>query len=85
MSGKQSLFHFPAEGANHDIKTALSELLIPFRISSELRNTHTIFHRKYIFGNFTYRWKKYIPSIKFTLLAVAIRSKAADLKIPTEL
>ena len=38
-----------------------------------------------MFGSFTYRWKKYIPSIKFTLLAVAIRSKAADLKIPTEL
>ena len=56
MSGKQSLFHFPAEGANHDKGP---QRIIPFRMSSKLHNTHTIFHRKYMFGSFIYRWKKY--------------------------
>ena len=52
MSGKQSLFHSPAEGANHDKGPWR---IIPFRISSELRNTHTIIQRKYMCGSFTNR------------------------------
>ena len=55
ISGKQSLFHFPAQSANHDKGP---QRIIPFRISSERRNTHTISHRKYMFGSFTW-WKKY--------------------------
>ena len=79
MSGKQSLFHFPAEGA---MIKALCEL---FLLENYTRNFAIPI--QYFGGSIcvvVLLIDKKIQASSFTLPEVAIRSKAADWKIRTE-